>query len=466
MASPATTRWPISPLSDVDAEGEVDEGDTPLPWPLSPPPPPPPPPQQRLQAANLTPPISQSPSLPITPKALEVRGSRGGRVSRGSRGGRGSRGSRGGRVSRGRQGGSAATTEVVVVEEEEEEGAQADVRASWLPEIEESMLHGLKEARDKALSADGGFKKAGWAIAIDRIFATHERVFSLQQCKSKLDHFKSIWSRWLAHNNAISGWGWDEEKGVPFNDPEVMNSYFLLHPEWARFREKPPPFKDLLEHILGDRAATGAGAAGIEEMLDAGSRFNLRPPSSDDIERYEGGDDLERVGGSVDRLRSPSLPSISSSSRASSRAATTALVAHKRALRADKSSDLKRRGGRGQQSEIVESIEKAVDVMEATKDLIERDSAKERPTSPLAEATALFLHSSYFADLAENDRYVVLDLFENEVKARMYIELPEEMRSGWLLRQIVKVTEEAAPNISNSDLFPFQQFEGSDWQRA
>ena len=45
----------------------------------------------------------------------------------------------------------------------------------------------------------------------------------------------------------LSGWGWDEVKGVPIVDKEVMETYFEANPDASKYRDAPPAFLDLLE---------------------------------------------------------------------------------------------------------------------------------------------------------------------------------------------------------------------------
>jgi len=67
----------------------------------------------------------------------------------------------------------------------------------------------------------------------------------------------------------LSGWGWDEAKGVPVASEEVMETYFEAHPEAIKFRDTPPAFLNLLQELFKGVLATGSYARSIDEAIES-----------------------------------------------------------------------------------------------------------------------------------------------------------------------------------------------------
>ena len=66
-----------------------------------------------------------------------------------------------------------------------------------------------------------------------------------------------------------SGWGWDNEKGVPTASEEVMQTYFKAVPEAQKFRNAPPDFLPLLEELFEGVLASGEHVISIQEVIDS-----------------------------------------------------------------------------------------------------------------------------------------------------------------------------------------------------
>ena len=67
----------------------------------------------------------------------------------------------------------------------------------------------------------------------------------------------------------LSGWGWDEAKGVPIASEEVMEAYFKAHPEAMKFHDTPPAFLNLLQELFEGVLATGSHARSIDEVIES-----------------------------------------------------------------------------------------------------------------------------------------------------------------------------------------------------
>lgn len=77
-----------------------------------------------------------------------------------------------------------------------------------------------------------------------------------------------MWKLWCRHCENKSGWGWDEERGVPVNTPEIMDEYFQQNKEMKPFRFAPPPNEKLLSDVIGERVAKGEYARSIDMLLE------------------------------------------------------------------------------------------------------------------------------------------------------------------------------------------------------
>jgi hypothetical protein len=134
--------------------------------------------------------------------------------------------------------------------------------------MEKAMLEGLVEAVNKGYRADSSYEADGWRIALTRTIAVAQQPITLRQIKSKHDNHKRDWKVWM-ELCGLSGWGWDEAKGVPVASEEVMEAYFKAHPEAMKFRDTPPAFLNLLQELFEGVLATGSHARSIDEVIES-----------------------------------------------------------------------------------------------------------------------------------------------------------------------------------------------------
>jgi len=128
------------------------------------------------------------------------------------------------------------------------------------------MLEGLVEAVNKGYCADSSYKANGWKIALTCTIAVAQQPITLKQIKSKHDNYKRDWKVWM-ELCGLSGWGWDEAKGVPIASEEVMETYFKAHPKAIKFRDTPPAFLNLLQELFKGVLATGSYARSINKAI-------------------------------------------------------------------------------------------------------------------------------------------------------------------------------------------------------
>ena len=104
--------------------------------------------------------------------------------------------------------------------------AKTKMKTKWTPAMEEVLLQTLIQAEIDGLGTDNtGFKPQGWTRTVVEVNKIGQKV-DKNICKNKLATFKTIWQLWKEHLKAVSGWGWSDEKSIPWTDPEIMNNYF------------------------------------------------------------------------------------------------------------------------------------------------------------------------------------------------------------------------------------------------
>ena len=295
--------------------------------------------------------------------------------------------------------------------------------------MEEAMLEGLVEAVRKGYRADSSYKTEGWKLALDRTLAVAPQVVNLKQVKSKYDSHKKDCRAWK-ELCALSGWGWDEAKGVPVASEDVMDTYFEANPEAIKFRNAPPAFLNILQELFEGVLATGSNVRSIDEAIesciDPGLLATGASQATDliDAEDEEGGeDDLESESArssiersqsrlpSIECLNTPSTPESSSSTPSRTSSLATRKRAVERAAR-ETESNAKRRRTRRVMDFLEETVEQITREMRATRQLIAQKSSQERASIEFIEE---------FSHLDPAEQLVVLRAFETESTARLFL---------------------------------------------
>ena len=153
-------------------------------------------------------------------------------------------------------------------------------RLTWTSQMDRALLNFLADSTRRGLQTNGAnFKGPVWNGCASDVCKTTEQSVNGQQCCNRYrNYFRLIWKDWERHVSATSGWTFDHEKGTLVNSPQVMDDYFATHTEMRKFRDEGPPFKDLLQEILGGQLATGEfGASG-----PSGARTSRRRGSEED----------------------------------------------------------------------------------------------------------------------------------------------------------------------------------------
>ena len=229
------------------------------------------------------------------------------------------------------------------------------------------MLEGLVDAVRKGYRADSSYTADGWKLALDRTLAVTLQPITMKQLKSKHDAQKEEWKTWK-ELCALSGWRWDEDKGVPVASQEVIETYFEANPDAAKFCNAPPAFLNLLQELFDGFLATGSNARSIDDAIEscvdpeilaatASQATDSAYEEDEDFELEPARSSLERSQSSspsVDRSGTPISESSSIPGRASSLAIRKRAV--KQAAREAETSRKRRRGQR-----IVDTLKETVE---------------------------------------------------------------------------------------------------------
>jgi len=67
----------------------------------------------------------------------------------------------------------------------------------------------------------------------------------------------------------LSSWEWDEVKGVPIVDEEVIETYFKANSNALKYCNAPPAFLDLLKQLFNGVLATGDHVRTINKAIES-----------------------------------------------------------------------------------------------------------------------------------------------------------------------------------------------------
>jgi len=272
------------------------------------------------------------------------------------------------------------------------------------------LCEGLRDATRLGYNTDGGFKQAAWDLALEKVSCRTRERPTKAQASHKLDNLKRTWKAWKQHLGATdgpSGWGVNSE-GVPEASTEVMNDYFARHKDRAPFRHKPPPYKELLDEILGDKLATGSATATVDDILNGAAAETLASSTQEPdtpLTSIETPSDSSITTRSTSVLSTTSSGSVASPLTRKRTAFSSGLVAAIKRRKVDEDAD------------ILVIIQQA--------------------PSPLERALELF--NQEFTDLPQEDRFLVMEAFGKAATGAAVIflnGLGYEERKAWVERII------------------------------
>ena len=305
----------------------------------------------------------------------------------------------------------------------------------WQPDMEEKLLGTLLQAQVKGLQTDNaGFKKAGWDLALQAVQTVTNQPVSLQQIKSKYDNYKQDWKVWK-HFVEQSGHGWDEEKGVPTAEPEVLEAYFEAHPKARKFRDKPIPYAEKLQALLDGALATGEHVASVDDLLNPETREE--DDNDEEEDRQSEHSDSETPYDSIELSdsrsstpsRSPSILSTSSHSptpNQTNRKSTLSL--RKRTLKNAAEAELrKRRKSSGHA--LADALENATGEIRAA-----REALLDMARTPSAQVAEILV--SEFEYLSGEDQDFVYATIESGNKASLFLARSKDERRRWVDRTL------------------------------
>lgn len=257
--------------------------------------------------------------------------------------------------------------------------------------MEEALIKTLLNAVEAGLRADSGYKAEAWKRALRAVQAVTEQVVHDKQLKSKHDNKKRDWCVWkdLLNQSGIRR----DENGCITGDPAVLETYFRAHHEARRFQYTPLKFSEQLDVLFQDVLPTGAHAYTPADLIDPTLQYSQRAEST-------------------------ATPRATTTSRRSSASSNM-----KRAAEdvADNSSSK-----RPVTKMPVESIPEVVE---------------EAQTSQLdKQERAVQLFFAEFGELDIESQVTLVNQFQSEQKAKIYILLPSKaVRQAWINRELDKL---------------------------
>ncbi|KAF8327693.1 hypothetical protein F5887DRAFT_827969, partial [Amanita rubescens] len=148
-------------------------------------------------------------------------------------------------------------------------------KARWSSSDDATLTATLHAERAKGNQADNSWKATTWT-ACEKALARSE-VRSGGAPKKAVgcrDHWSLLRTQCLEVKTLrnLSGWGWDDERGVVVASDEQWATYIAHHEEAVYWRDHPfPLYEDILALIEG-RTATGDHAIHMPEL------FSSSPP--------------------------------------------------------------------------------------------------------------------------------------------------------------------------------------------
>ncbi|CAD6933524.1 unnamed protein product [Tilletia laevis] len=158
----------------------------------------------------------------------------------------------------------------------------------WASTEDEKLLDVLEEGKQQGKASGGGFKPELWVRVLEEIEPLHEkgRKKALADVKN---HYRNLKAQYKEVKELVdmSGFGWDEDKGVATADDAVWDDLVKRRPELKKWRHKSFPFYTQLDSLNSKSTATGALSR------DVGAEGEASSDSENDSEKgdKEGSDD-------------------------------------------------------------------------------------------------------------------------------------------------------------------------------
>ena len=325
---------------------------------------------------------------------------------------------------------------------------QTKPRVRWNETMEQALLDALEAIAKRGKNSDG-FKKEHWVEVAQKVREVYRGPADLdwERAKSKFeDKFRSLWGKWQDHCSGLSGWT-ENEKGLPQNSEEVMDTYFAAHPEYRQFRFSLPTGHRQLAVILGDRVATGEFVKDFDaESSEEASSDDANDP--EDEEDQDVHDLVERSRQSTSRSishsrsSSTSRPSSVTSSQPSSGASSSAGEKKSRVAQSFRKQlaerAAKRKGEREKKSDklfrgVAEFESESAKMM---KSVMESYEAASRGAIPEAIE---WVDKHIATEYSQREVFRIYDLLQDEAKAATLTAMVEERRSGWIEYELEKL---------------------------
>ncbi|KAI5780390.1 Myb/SANT-like DNA-binding domain-containing protein, partial [Geopyxis carbonaria] len=120
--------------------------------------------------------------------------------------------------------------------------------AIWTDEMIRILLSSLVQSVNEGKRAENGFKKDAWQKAKIEVNAVHGTKLEVTQLKTKYAALKNDYTVFHALKG-FSGFGWDEELGVPTAPDSVWKDYVAKNPRALQFRFKAFPYYNVMDEL-------------------------------------------------------------------------------------------------------------------------------------------------------------------------------------------------------------------------
>lgn len=257
--------------------------------------------------------------------------------------------------------------------------------------MEEVLIRTLISAVEGGLRADMGYKAEAWKRVLQAIQGVTQQAVLVKQLKSKHDNMKRDWRVWkdLLNQPGLR----KDENGCITADRAVLEPYMRAHPEARRFQNAPLKFQELLDQLFHGFYTTDLHAYTPADRIDPALQYS--------------------------RGAEPTATPCS---------ATT--------IRCSSASSNMKRGAEDVADK--ESSQRAVTKRptESISEMVEEAQASRLDK----QEKAVQLFFSEFGELDIESQVTIVNQFQSEQKAKIYILLPSKaVRQAWINRELERV---------------------------
>lgn len=328
----------------------------------------------------------------------------------------------------------------------------------WDSAMEGALLDALMQAQERGLQTDNAsFKAAGWEMALTSVQQATTQNVVTHQIKVKYDTLKQDWKAWKSFIEH-TGFGWDEEKGVPTAEPEILETYFQSNPRARKFRDRPLPHAEKLQTLLDGAVATGEHASTPLNAMRYLSGHSASQLIEDDEMLVPHNDEIDHgsdVPEEIEWSPSPPRATLHTTSRGeiddglamATPSPTTPEPASIPSVNARRESGLRLRKRSSRNAMEAESRKRNKNSGHAVADALDRTVEEWKVSNKLLadqdiSGRVVALIVSEFKDLSVLEKDLISSTLDNKMRANLFLALTQEERKVWVARQLSEANNE------------------------